>query len=67
MKDEIKGKDYLTLTIDNLLNMIKDVSVIVTGDNKYAIYLKKESESTINGKSYEIVITDKKWSAYDER
>ena len=59
-------QDYLTLTIDNLLNMIKNASVIVTGDNKYAIYLKKESESTINGKSYEIVITDKTWSVYDE-
>lgn len=58
--------DNLTLTIETILNLVKYTSLIVTGDNKYSIYLKKESESTISGKSYEIVITDKKWNAYDE-
>ena len=66
MEDETKKIDFFTLTIDNLLNMIKGSTVMVTGDNKYSIYLKKVTVSTVYGKSYEIVITNKKWSAYDE-
>lgn len=63
----MKDEDNLTLTIETILELVKNCSILVTSDNKYSIYLKKVSESTISGKSYEIVITDKKWSAYDER
>ena len=60
------NKDNLTLTIETLLMIIKNCSLIVTSDDKYSIYLKKVSESTISGKSYEIVITDKKWNVFEE-
>lgn len=59
-------KDNLTLTIEAILTLVNDCSVFVTNDDKYSLYLKKVSESTINGKSYEIVITDKKWNVYEE-
>lgn len=59
-------KDNLTLTIETILELVKNCSILVTSDNKYSIYLKKVSESTVSGKTYEIVITDKKWSVYDE-
>ena len=60
------SKDNLTLTIETILKIVKRCSLLVTSDDKYSIYLKKTSESTISGKSYEIVITDKKWNVYDE-
>lgn len=60
------SKDNLTLIIETILKIVKRCSLLVTSDDKYSIYLKKTSESTINGKSYEIVITDKKWNVYDE-
>ena len=59
-------KDNLTLIIETILRIVKGCSLVVTSDDKYSIYLKKTSESTISGKSYEIVITDKKWNVYDE-
>lgn len=59
-------EDNLILIIETLLKIIKSCSLLVTSDDKYSIYLKKTSESTISGKSYEIVITDKKWNVYDE-
>ena len=62
----MKDKDNLTLTIETILKLVKNCSILVTNDDKYSIYLKKVSESTISGKSYEIVITDKKWDVYDE-
>jgi len=62
----MKDKDNLTLTIETILELVKNCSILVTNDDKYSIYLKKASESTISGKSYEIVITDKKWNVYDE-
>ena len=62
----MKDKDNLTLTIEAILELVKNCSILVTNDDKYSIYLKKVSESTISGKSYEIVITDKKWDVYDE-
>ena len=62
----MKNKDNLTLTIETILELVKNCSILVTNDDKYSIYLKKVSESTISGKSYEIVITDKKWDVYDE-
>jgi hypothetical protein len=62
----MKKKDNLTLTIEAILTLVKGCSVLVTNDEKYSLYLKKVSESTINGKSYEIVITDKKWNVYEE-
>lgn len=58
-------QDYLTLTIDNLLNMIKDAAVVVTGDEKYSLCLLKESITT-HGKTYEIIITDKSWTCFGE-
>lgn len=63
----MKKEDNLTLTIETILELVKNCSLLITNDDKYSIYLKKTSESTINGKSYEIVITDKKWSVFDER
>ena len=62
----MKDEDNLTLLIDTLLKIIKEYALIETSDGKYSIHLKKESESTF-GKSYEIIINNKKWSAYDER
>lgn len=59
-------EDNLTLVIETILKIVKSCSLLVTSDDKYSIYLKKTSESTISGKSYEIVITDKKWDVYDE-
>lgn len=56
----------LTLIIDTILKLIKDCSLLSTNDNKYSIYLKKESEDTISGKSYEIVIIDNKYNVYKE-
>jgi hypothetical protein len=62
----MEKKDNLTLTIEAILTLVKGCSVLVTNDEKYSLYLKKVSESTISGKSYEIVITDKKWNVYEE-
>lgn len=60
------SEDNLTLTIETILKLVKGCSLLVTNDDKYSMYLKKANESTISGKSYEIVITDKKWNAYEE-
>lgn len=62
----MKDEDNLSILIDTLLKIIKEYALLETSDGKYSIHLKKESESTF-GKSYEIIINNKKWSAYDER
>lgn len=57
--------DNLTILIDTLLKLIKEYALIETSDGKYSIHLHKESISTF-GKSYEIYINNKKWTAFDE-
>lgn len=62
----IVEKDNLTLLIETLLKTIEEYALIETSDGKYSIHLKKTNYSTMNGKSYEVIITNKKWTAYDE-
>lgn len=59
-------KDNLTVLIETLLKLCEEYALIETSDGKYSIYLKKKNYSTTNGKSYEVIITNKKWTAYDE-
>lgn len=61
----MKEKDNLSILIETLLKIIKEYSLMETSDGKYDIHLKKESESTFD-KSYELIINDKKWNAFQE-
>ncbi len=62
----MENKDNLSILIESLLKMIKEYAVMETNDKKYVIYLLKESESTVCGKTYEIIINDTKWTSFDE-
>jgi len=35
------SEDNLTLTIETILKLVKNCSMLVTNDDKYSIYLKK--------------------------
>ena len=60
----MNNEDNLSKMIDNLLKTIKKYALIETGDGKYLIYLKKESLTTLSGKSYEIIISDKNYNVF---
>ena len=53
-------KDNLTTLIDTLLKIIKEYALIETSDGKYSIHLKKERLDTFSGKSYDIIITERR-------
>ena len=60
----MEEKDNLSMLIETLLKLIKEYSLMETSDGKYSIHLKKESVSTF-GKSYEIIINNKKWNIFE--
>lgn len=60
-KRNMNKRDNMSELITLLLKCLKKCSYIETGDDKYSVYLLKESESTSAGKTYTIVINDLTW------